>query len=191
MQLHNLHSELVEFHALDDAQLAEIQKHQNQDTNTDLSLEMSELLESELPWVPLSLGQVKAKFEEVQKESRRAVFGVWAKNRFVGLGYFAADWDPWSPFIAVLIWPAHRRNGFGKETAKLLLRAAFEHSIAHVVECTVPEWNPAGIAFVESLGFKRAGAARRSGVIDGKFYDRLFFDMLRSEFEELKSKGQL
>lgn len=177
---------------MDDAQLVEIQRLQNQETKAGLPFEISEFIEAQLPWAPLSFAQLKAKVEELQKEDRNAIFGIWSKkNKFVGIGYLSANWDPWDPFLSVLIWPDHRKSGFGSAAARLLLRATFEHSVAHTVECTVPDWNPGGIAFAESLGFKKAGAARRSGVIDGRFYDRLFFDMLRSEYEELKSKGKV
>jgi RimJ/RimL family protein N-acetyltransferase len=179
MQVKGLSSELIELRSIEDVQLAEIHKHHNRE----LRLELSDFMNLEFPWVPLNQTQIKAKLEEMQKEERTALFGIWSRNNeFMGLGCFAANWDPWCPFINIIIWPQCRRKGYGTEAARLLLEAAFNNSIAHVIGCSAPEWNPVGIDFAESLGFKRAGASRRSGFIDGKFFDRFYFDMLRDEY---------
>jgi len=179
MQVKGLSSELVELRSVEDVELATIHKHHKRE----FRLELSEFLNLDLLWAPLGQAQIKAKIDEKQKEERSTLFSIWSKNNeFVGLGYFTAGWDPWCPFIDVIVWPEFRRKGYGTETVRLLLEAAFENSIAHVIECSAPDWNPAGLAFAEHLGFKRAGSSRRSGIIDGKFFDRLFFDMLRDEY---------
>jgi len=179
MQVKGLSSELIELRSVEDAQLAEIHKHHSRE----LRLELSDFMNLDFPWVPLNQSRIKAKLDEMQKEERTAVFGIWSRNNeFVGLGFFGADWDPWCPYFNIIIWPQYRRKGYGAEAARLLLEAAFNNSIAHVIGCSTPEWNPVGIAFAESLGFKRAGASRRSGFIDGKFFDRFYFDMLRDEY---------
>ncbi len=172
-------SELVELISIEEEQLEEIHRLQN----GELALELSEFMNLPISWVPLSLSEIRAKIEEMRKEERTSIFSIWSKNNeFVGLGYFSANWDPWCPYMNVIIWPQFRRRGYGRETAMLLLDAAFNNSIAHVVGCSAPDWNSDGIAFATSLGFKKAGAGRRFGIIEGKFFDQLYFDMLRDEY---------
>ena len=138
----------------------------------------------------MSINQIKAKIDEFLKEERNLLFGIWSKeNEFIGLAYYIASWDTWSPFFSVIIWPEYRRKGYGSEATRLILEAAFNQSIGHAVSVLVPEWNLAGIAFLESQDFKRAGTQRRTGIIDGKFYDGFFFDILRDEYLSRHSRG--
>jgi RimJ/RimL family protein N-acetyltransferase len=102
---------------------------------------------------------------------------------------FSSRWDTWNPHLGVIIWPEHRRKGFGTEAVKLLLRAAFDNSVAHVVATGVPDFNKEGLAFAESLGFKNQGAYRRAGVVNGEFFNYVLLDMLRDEYLKLYPKG--
>ena len=173
----------VTFRSLESAQLEEIHRRQNGECRE----EVSDLLDFDPPWAPMSLDQVKAKIDEKRKEERTAMIAVWAdSDGFVGMGYHTAAWDTWCPQSYVIIWPEHRRKGYGREAATLLLAACFEGSLARAVACTAPGWNPAGAAFAESLGFKKAGVQRRAGIRDGRFYDSLFFDILRDEYLALR-----
>ncbi len=187
MQAKGLSSEVVEFRSIEEPQLAVIHGYQN----GEIRQELSSFLDLEMPWAPSSLSQIRAKIEEIQKEDRTVLFCIWSKaNRFIGLGRFSAEWDTWCPHFGIIIWPEYRRKGYGAETAKLILDAAFNQGMAHVIGGGAPEWATDGIAFAEFLGFKRSGAIRRAGVIGGKFYDLAFFDMLRSEYLERHSKGK-
>jgi len=185
MQEFALTSERISFRSLEEPQIAEIHRLQNLECRH----EVSDMLDFDPAWAPMSLDQVKAKLEEARKEERTAVFSIWSKaQEFVGVGRFSADWDPQSPFIHVLVWPKHRRNGHGSEAVRLLLEACFGQSQARVVSCWVPEWNQGGLAFAESLGFKRCGVQRRAGIRDGRFHDGVFLDMLRGEYLERRSR---
>ena len=180
-----LSSNLVELKSIEDAQLTEIHKIQN----SDACLELSEFLDLESPWIPLTISQLKSKIEEMQKEERKSLFGIWSRgNEFLGLVSYDTSWDTWAPFFSVFIWPQHRRKGWGSAAAKMILEGTFEQSIAHAVGSYVSEWNTVGLAFAESLGFKKAGIKRRAGVLEGRFYDGMFIDMLRDEYLASRSK---
>ncbi|MFQ5910846.1 MAG: GNAT family N-acetyltransferase, partial [Thermoplasmata archaeon] len=81
------------------------------------------------------------------------------------------------------------RKGYGTEAATLLLDSCFSHYWAHVVGCSVPDFDEGGLAFAEKLGFKRQGVQRRAGFVDGKFFDSVFLDILRNEFLTARSQG--
>jgi len=178
-------SKNLEFLSLEDKDLEKIHKYQNEK----LRDELSSFLDFEQPWAPMALGHIKAKIDEIRKEDRTALFGIWSKdNKFVGLSYYSEGWDTWEPNFYVIIWPEYRKKGLGSEAVKLILDFAFDQGIAHVISCYIPEWNEVGIKFIESLGFKRAGVMRRIGIKDGKFYDGVFFDILRDERLALRAQ---
>ncbi|MBI5000131.1 MAG: GNAT family N-acetyltransferase [Euryarchaeota archaeon] len=172
-------SDKVDLRSVEEPMLDEIRRRQNEDCR----LEISDMLDFHTPWAPMSLAQVKAKIEEMGKEPRNIVSALMSKDgKFVGLGSYSASWDTWSPGAGFVIWPEFRGKGYGKETARLLMRECFKRSHAHTMSCYANDWDKASISFIESLGFKKAGAMRRVGVRDGKFFDGLMFDMLRSEY---------
>ena len=182
----DLSSDRIQFRSIEEDEIKAIHKHQNTDCTYDLVGD----LELDLPWAPATLDQIKAKLAEYQKKEHTAIFAIYSKDdEFVGIADFSSRWDAWNPHMGVTIWPEHRRKGFGTEATKLLLKAAFDDSVAHVVNCGVPDHNKEGLAFAESLGFKNQGAERRAGVIDGEFFDYVLLDMLRDEYLKLYPKG--
>lgn len=178
-------SERIELRSIEDEQVAVIRTYQNGECKE----QISGMLDFDPLWAPMSDEQVKAKLDERRKEDRTALFGIWSEDEFLGLGHFSADWDTLCPNIHVLIWPEHRRKGYGTEAVTLLLDSCFNHYWAHVVGCGVPDFDEVGLAFAEKLGFKRQGVRRRSGVVDGRFFDSVFLDILRDEFLAMRSQG--
>jgi RimJ/RimL family protein N-acetyltransferase len=182
----DLRTNRIQFRSIEEDEIKAIHKHQN----TDCIFELSGELDLDLPWAPATLDQIKAKLEELQKKERTAISAIYSnEDEFVGIAVLSAEWDTWNPHMGVTIWPEHRRKCFGTEVAKLLLEIAFDTSVAHVVNCGMPDFNKEGLAFAESLGFKNQGAERRAGVMDGKFFDYVLLDMLRDEYLELYPKG--
>ena len=176
----------IEFRSLGEQEIQLVHRYQN----LSCTMELSDMLDFEPPYLPLPIEKVKAKLEEMSKKDRTYLFGVWSKdNQFVGLGLFSAEFDPWSPWMGVFMWPEHRRKGYGSAAAAKLLERAFGDTVAHVVSSYAPGWNESAQRFAESVGFKRAGGRRRSYFIDGKYYDGVFYDVLRKEHDKLARKG--
>jgi len=181
-----LSSERIEFRSIEDEQVGVIHKHQNGACRE----EISGLLDFDPPWALMSRDHIKTKLDEDRKEDRSVLTGIWSKDEeLVGLGCFSAGWDTLCPHIHVLIWPEHRRKGYGSEAARLLLEASFNHYYARVVGCSVPDFDEGALAFAEDLGFKRQGFRRRAGVVNGRFFDLVSLDILRSEYLTKKSQG--
>ena len=174
----------ISFRSIEAAQVEEIHRRQNGDCRE----ELSGWLDYDLPWAPMSLDQVKEKIGEQRKQKRTALLAVFAESgEFVGLAFHTTDWDPLVPFVNVLIWPEHRRKGYGAEAARRLLAASFDEGPALAVNAYVPEANAAGVAFAERLGLRLAGRERRAHMRDGTYSDGLHFDMVRREY--LAAKG--
>jgi len=176
----------VEFRSLGEPELQLIHRYQN----LSCTMELSDAMDFEPPYLPVPLDKIKAKLEELGKQERTYVLGVWSKdNQFVGMAMFYGDFDPWSPWSQVFIWPEFRRKGYGTAAARLLMERTFKDTVTHVVSCFSPGWNDGSQKFIEKLGFKKAGARRRSYFIDGKYYDGVFYDMLRKEYYSKYAKG--
>ena len=169
---------MIEFKSIEEPELVEIYKRQNKKCN----YELSEVLDNEPAWAPMTLEQVKEAISKNQKKDRTSIFSIWADNIFVGIGAWSSNWDTWGPWNHVLIWPEHRRKGYGTATAKILLARSFSDSPAHAIDTGTAEWNTAAMAFIKHLGFKDAGRMRLSGMKDGKYYDDIIFDILKSEY---------
>ena len=131
----------------------------------------------------MTLEQIKEKISEGQKKSRTSMFSIYHDNVLVGVGAWSSNWDTWGPWNHIIIWPEHRRKGYGTKAAKMLLDRSFSDNPAHVLDTGAAEWNKSAIAFIKSLGFKEAGRIRLSNIKDGKYYDDLIFDLLKSEYQ--------
>ena len=186
MSMGDISSENIEFRSIEESEIDLIHKHQNGDCREDLS----QMLDFDDIWAPMSKDQIKEKVEEVRKEERTLIFSIWTRDgQCIGMADYTARWDPWCPHFGILIWPEFRRKGHGKEAAVLLLRACFERSLAHNVGGWCAEWNSAGLAFAEKLGFTKVGIMRRCGFRNGEFTNGIFFDMLRPEYMAKYSPG--
>ncbi|MFX0063996.1 MAG: hypothetical protein ACFFC7_17640 [Candidatus Hermodarchaeota archaeon] len=65
----------------------------------------------------------------------------------------------------------------------------FESSNKNRLSIWIPSWNEWLIEIVKEMGIKPAGRLRRTGIRAGRYYDRMVFDLLRSEYLELSSRG--
>ena len=108
-------------------------------------------------------------------------------NRVATLGIFIGD-------------KKERSKGYGKETIKLLLDFGFNYLNLNEINLDVMEFNKnldvmefnkRAIKCYEKVGFKEYGRRRKCVYINGKYYDKISMDILKSEFEEsfIKNKN--
>jgi RimJ/RimL family protein N-acetyltransferase len=100
------------------------------------------------------------------------------------VGHIVGDWqwDAHAPFVGLAIAPQHRGRGYGSGALDLMLAFLFEQTVAHTVQVWTPSWNSAGVSFLEATGFSAAGAIRRAGRRDDRWYDDLAFEQLKREW---------
>lgn len=142
-----------------------------------------------VPWdfpdlAPLSRAQADAivqKWLGADKGVRLAVVPAEA-DTLIGHIEGDWDWDPLCPSASVAIDPGYQRRGYGSEAMRLLLRYLFEWTPAHTVGCWIADWNDAGLQFSMRLGFQSQGRMRRVGVRQGRSFDVIVSDLLRSEW---------
>ena len=99
-------------------------------------------------------------------------------NRTATLGIFIGDKE-------------ERSKGYGTETIKLLLDYGFNYLNLHEIQLDVMSFNKRAIRCYEKAGFKQYGRRRESEYVNGKYYDLISMDILKSEFKEscIKNKN--
>ena len=78
----------------------------------------------------------------------------------------------------------NREKGYGTETINLLLDYGFNYLNLNNINLYVMEFNPRAIACYKKCGFKEMGRRRKTAFINGKYYDKLYMDILKEEFDE-------
>lgn len=144
-----------------------------------------------IPWAfpelaPLSQAQVQGilqKWSEAENALNLAVTRLDTQE-LIGHAECDWDWDPHCPSTSAVIAPAYQRQGYGSEALGLLLRYLFEYTPAHVVACWIADWNQPALQLAAHHGFQAAGRMRRAGIRQGRAFDVIITDLLRSEWEK-------
>lgn len=107
-------------------------------------------------------------------------------NVLVGMcGLYYINWKNRSAEFTIYIGEEKfRRNGFGTDALKVLLRYGFNEMNLNRVWCEVFEFNKA-IDIYKKLGFIKEGKLRQSVFTKGKYYDSYILSMLRSDFNKV------
>ncbi len=75
-------------------------------------------------------------------------------------------------------------KGYGKETAKLLLKLGFEKLGLNTLFATATLENVSSIKTLEKVGFKYIGIRREYNFINDKYLDEILFDITRKDYEK-------
>jgi RimJ/RimL family protein N-acetyltransferase len=78
---------------------------------------------------------------------------------------------------------ALRKKGFGTDASRLICEYGFFFRNLHSIKVEVHEYNEAARRVYEQLGFKTVGRLRGANLLNGRRYDEIIMDLLRSEFE--------
>lgn len=92
-------------------------------------------------------------------------------HRTATLGIFIGDKD-------------YLSKGYGTEAIKLLLDYGFNYMNLHSVKLELMSFNLRALKCYKKCGFKEVGRIREHRFINGKYYDIILMDILRSEFTE-------
>ena len=78
-------------------------------------------------------------------------------------------------------------NGYMNEALQALLAYGFRELALHRIEADVDPRNSASLQTVERLGFQREGYLRERWQVNGEIQDTVFYGLLRSDWEAVKS----
>lgn len=84
-----------------------------------------------------------------------------------------------------------RSKGYGTESINLLLDFAFNYLNMNSINLTLLAVNDRAKRCYEKVGFKEFGKQRQSRYLNGKYYDTIHMDILKSEFKQsfIKNKN--
>jgi RimJ/RimL family protein N-acetyltransferase len=137
---------------------------------------------------PLGQADVRKQIDAWQEQRTGLALAVTSRRgEIVGHAVAEWEWDPLNASVAVVIDPRRWGGGLGSEALSLLIDWVFSETVATGVACWVAGWNQRGLRFAERHGFRPAGAERRTGVHDGRWFDTAVFDQLREEWEEFRA----
>ncbi|MGD9093662.1 MAG: GNAT family protein [Anaerolineales bacterium] len=146
------------------------------------------------PARPLSPLQVKARYEEIEKnieESKdRFYFTIRTCEDERLIGYAEVAWILWKNgygFVKLAIPdPANRGRGYGSEALSLILRYAFDELGLYRLSALVPEYNKMAQRFFEKAGFIEEIRRRQALYRDGRRWDMLHMGLLNEEWLSLQ-----
>lgn len=76
----------------------------------------------------------------------------------------------------------NRHKGYGTEALQLMLTYGFQQLNFHAITLTVLSFNEEAIRCYEKLGFQVVGRIREVMFCDGKYYDRIYMELLESDW---------
>ena len=81
-------------------------------------------------------------------------------------------------------------RGYCTEAARMMVKFGFENLGLSRIFATHLEHNPASGRVMEKLGMKREGVLRKHVKKWGKYYDLVYYGILKSEYEDLKRPNE-
>ena len=106
-----------------------------------------------------------------------AIFLVDSKNHFGEIEYCVSR--------------EFQRKGYCSEAVQAVIEYAFRNINLHKMQVCHKENNPASMGVIKKCGFVYEGTLRDYFFMDGKYVSRLYYSMLRSEWEAMHSKKRL
>jgi RimJ/RimL family protein N-acetyltransferase len=140
--------------------------------------------------MPLSVAQMKKKYEAIEKEveeSKRLFhFTIRSKEDGRLLGFVrieGIEWTHGTGSLKIAIGdPAERGNGYGSEALQLILRYAFNELNLYRISAVVGEDNPEALKFFLRFNFVEEVRRRKALLRDGQTWDSIHLGLLRGEW---------
>ena len=139
---------------------------------------------------PLSAGQIKKAYAELEKDSSSRCFHfclrLAADDRLIGfLRLHHIEWNMGSAWIKLGIAnPADRGKGNGSDALALGLRYAFSELNLRRLNASVAEYNLPAVELLKKFGFGEDVRRREVYSGNGRRWDGLIFGLLRSDWDE-------
>jgi len=145
---------------------------------------------SQQPAIPLSVVQMKKKYEAIEKEvdeSKRLFhFTICGKEDSRLLGFVRIEWIEWTHsagYLKLAIGDkAERNKGYGSDALALMLHFAFNELNLYRLSAMVGEDNPGALRFFTRFGFVEEVRRRKALLRDGHACDLIHLGILRDEW---------
>lgn len=78
----------------------------------------------------------------------------------------------------------YRNNGYGTEAIRLILDYGFNYLNLNNIDLRLLECNERAMACYKKCGFKECGRRSKERFVNGKFYDVIYMEILREDFQK-------
>ncbi len=134
-------------------------------------------------WVVSSKNEMKWLYEPGSDTQRYAIVLLDGDVMIGCISLQNIDHRSRNAFIGIFIGEEeHRSKGYGAEAIRLILDYGFNTMNLHNVMLSVDADNKAGISCYKKVGFRECGRRREWIFKDGEYVDKIYMDMLESEF---------
>ncbi|MDH7563457.1 MAG: GNAT family protein [Candidatus Bathyarchaeota archaeon] len=99
---------------------------------------------------------------------------AWANVKTVDIGTYIGKKGLWG-------------KGLGTQITVALLEMAFNQLNADRCEASSVEYNERAHKALVACGFKKSGVTRQSAFVNGRKWDRFYFDILRDEYLQIRA----
>lgn len=107
-------------------------------------------------------------------------------GRCIGqIAYFLVDSKNHFAEIEYCIGSEFQRKGYATEAAKAVIKYGFDKINLHKVQICTRTLNKASQRVIEKCGFTYEGTLRDYFYVNGEYIGRLFYSMLRNEYERM------
>lgn len=141
-----------------------------------LARSASMTLDAEIEW-----------FDGVSKQSNIAMFTIYELPDYRPIGnvdLHKIDATNRSAELGIMIGEANARGrGLGTEAVRLVCDIGFNVLELNSISLVTFGWNVAGQKAYVKAGFREIGRRREARWFNGRYWDDIWYDLLRSEFE--------
>ena len=136
---------------------------------------------------PMSLDQEIAWYEGVIKDTQMAFFTIYELPHYRpvgGLDLHQIDLKNRRAELGIMIGERDARGrGLGTEAVRLVCDYGFNVLELNSIMLLTAGWNIAGQKAYVKAGFREFGRRRQADFFGGRYWDDIYYDLLREEFE--------
>lgn len=137
--------------------------------------------------MPMSVDQEVEWYEGLQRNSSIAIFTIYERSTYRPIGncnLHKIDHRNRTAELGIAIGEQDARGrGLGTAAVRLLCDWGFNALDLNSIMLETYEWNIAGQKAYAKVGFREIGRRRQARYFAGRYWDVIFYDLLRNEFE--------
>lgn len=139
----------------------------------------------------VNMTQLEKRYEEWTKDERETRFIVELADSKEAIGIARLEQEDWANVRTADIGTYIGKKklwgkGYGRQITVALLEIVFNQLNIDRCAASSVEYNTRACKVLEACGFKKAGTIRQSAFVNGRKWNRVYFDILRDEYLKIR-----